>query len=225
MRSGLHFGRGHGFGIVVKLDADGQHDPSDIPDLIAPILADEADLVYGNRFPHIAYRMPFIRRLGNAAFRSLMRWLTSWDIKDSQPGIFAVNDSYLRVFSISGDYNYSQKILLDAYLKRLRFAQVPVSFMERRAGLSFVSLKYPFRVLPWILVTLAMVKPLKVFLPIAALFLAASCGLFGVEFTYWTLGQATKPVEHVNLVLGLLLFGLNTAYFGLLAELVVRRKD
>ena len=223
VRSGLLYGRDSGAGIVVKLDADGQHAPEDIPDLIAPLLADRADIVYGNRFP-LAYRMPFIRRVGNVAFRSLMRWLTTWDIGDSQPGIFAVNGSYLRVFFIPGDYNDTQQILLDAYYKGLRFDQSPVTFRERKTGSSFVSLRYPFRALPQILMVLVMVRPLKVFLPLAALFLAAAFALFGIEFALWLSGWASRPVEHVNLALGLAVFGLNTGYFGLLAELLVRRR-
>ena len=225
VRSGLRYGQDQGVGLVVKLDADGQHDPADIPDLIAPILADQADVVYGNRFLRMTYRMPFIRRVGNVVFRWLMRWLTSWEIKDSQPGILAVNNSYLKVFFLPGDYNYTQQILIDAYHKGMRFDQVPVRFKQREAGSSFVSLKYPFEVLPQILMTLVMVRPLRVFLPMAALFLAAALGVFGVEFTLWLLGRAAKPVEHVNLTLGLAIFGLNTGYFGLLAEIVVRRRS
>ena len=128
VRSGLLHGRSHGAGIVVKLDADGQHDPADIPALIRPILEDRADVVYGNRFPRLSYRMSFVRRVGNTVFRTLIRWLTHWDIKDSQPGMFAVNASYLKVSFIPGDYNYTQQVLLDSYLNGMRFEQVPVAF-------------------------------------------------------------------------------------------------
>ncbi len=223
VRSGLAHARDRGFDLVVKLDADGQHDPADIPELIAPILADEADLVFGDRFPRMAYRMPLARRWGNAVFRSLMRWLLSgWRIRDSQAGFFAANRAYLDRFFLPGDYNYTQQVLLDAYLRGLRFAQVPVAFNQRKSGDSFVSFKYPFKVLPQILLLLVMVRPLKVFMPLAGLFLAVALGLSGFELVLWLLGSSSKPVEHVNLVLGLTLFGINTGYFGLLAELLVR---
>lgn len=223
VRSGLLYGRQHGSGIAVKLDGDGQHDPADIPELIRPILEDRADVVYGNRFPRITYRMPFVRRVGNALFRSLMRWLTHWDVKDSQPGMFAVNDAYLKVSFIPGDYNYTQQVLLDAYLKGMRFEQTPIAFSRREAGESFVSLKYPFKVLPQILLLMVLVRPLKVFLPVAALFLVAAGVIFLVELGLWFAGYMARPVENTNLVLGLAMFGLNTGFFGLLAEIVVRR--
>ncbi len=221
VRSGLAYARDHGFDLVVKLDADGQHDPADIPELIAPVLEDQADLVFGDRFPRMTYRMPLMRRWGNASFRSLMRWLTGLQIRDSQPGMFAANRAYLGGFLLPGDYNYTQQVLLDAYLKGMRFAQVPVTFHARESGDSFISLQYPFRVLPQILLLLVMVRPLKVFLPLAGLFLAAALVLSVVELALWMLGSTSKPVEHVNLVLGLVLFGINTGYFGLLAELLV----
>lgn len=223
VRSGLVYGRERDFAIAVKLDADGQHDPADIAALIAPILADRADIVYGDRYPRMTYAMPLVRRMANAVFRSLMRWLTPWDIRDSQPGMFAVSDAYLKVFFISGDYNYTQQILIDSYHKGMRFEQVPITFRRRERGRSFISFRYPFKVLSQILMTLVSVKPLRVFMPLAGLFLAAAGGLFGIELVVWLLGEAERPVEHVNLVLGLSISGLNIACFGLLAELVVRR--
>ena len=98
--------------------------------------------------------MPFIRRIGNKLFTGLMKKLTNWDLKDSQPGIFAVNKNYLDIFRIPGDYNYTQQILLDAYHKQMRFAHVDVSFNLRESGDSFVSLKYPFKVIYQLLMVL-----------------------------------------------------------------------
>ena len=63
-----------------------------------------------------------------------MRWLTDWPLKDSQPGIFAVNKTFLKNFYLPGDYNYTQQILLDAYHRNLRFSHVFVSFNKRKEG-------------------------------------------------------------------------------------------
>ena len=225
VRTGLNYARTRGFAIALKLDGDGQHDPADIPELIRPILENRADVVYGNRFPQIDYSMPAYRRAGHAVFRGLMRWLTGWDIEDSQPGMFAVNASYLAVSFIPGDYNYTQQVLLDSYLKGMRFEQAPIAFRRRRSGQSFISLQYPFRVLSQILVLMVMVRPLKVFLPLAGFFLGAGVLIGAVELGMWATGNAERPVEHVNLVLGLGMFGLNTGFFGLLAEAIARRSS
>lgn len=223
VRTGLAAAREDGADIAVKFDADLQHDPKDVRAVIAPILADKADVVYGDRFERLEYRMPMIRRIGNAVFTRLMRWLTGWPVRDGQPGIFAVDAAYLRVFSLPGDYNYTQQLLIDAYHKGMRFAQAPVAFRARETGKSFVTLKYPFRVLAQILMVLVSLKPLRVFVPVGVFFLGVAVVVFSVQITDWLLGGAQKPVENVNLVLGCGLFGLQTLLFGLLAELIVRR--
>jgi hypothetical protein len=221
VRSGLEAAAAEGADVFLKIDADLQHNAEDIPIVIGPIIAGEADLVYGERFSKISYKMPMIRRLGNIAFRYLMRWLTKWPIQDSQPGIFAVSGAYLQVYDVPGDYNYTQQILLDAHLKGMRFAQVPVDFQPRHAGKSFVSLLYPLKVLPQIVIVMAMTKPMKIFGASGLLFLTLGGVVFVIQLSQWMLGAAEKPVTNVNLVLGSLLFGLQMLFFGLLAKLIV----
>jgi glycosyltransferase involved in cell wall biosynthesis len=223
IRTGLSAARDDGAWVAIKFDADLQHDPTDIRQLIAPIVDDEAEVVYGNRFDRIEYRMPFVRRTGNIVFTRLMKWLTGWPVKDSQPGIFAVSHAYLANFYLPGDYNYTQQILLDAYHKGMRFAHVSVAFRKREAGKSFVSFRYPFKVLPQILMVLVGVKPLRVFAPVGLLFLFLGAGLAGYEIVQYLAGNASKPVQHTNLVQGLSFFGLQTLFFGLIADLIVKQ--
>lgn len=222
IRSGLAAARADGADIVVKFDADLQHNPDNIWDLIQPILNDEADTVYGHRFNKIAYTMPIVRKVGNKVFTGLMRWLTKWPVYDSQPGILAVNSSYLKSFYLPGDYNYTQQILLDSYHKGMRFAHVDVEFRKRETGKSFISYKYPFKVLPQILQIIVGVKPLKFFAPIGLLFLTAALLVSGFEVLNFIFGSAAKPIEHVNFVLGTSGLGIQTLFFGLLADLIVK---
>ena len=190
--------------------------------LIEPICEDEADVVYGNRFDKISYTMPFVRKTGNKVFTSLMRWLTGWPLKDSQPGIFAVNDTFINNFYLPGDYNYTQQILLDACHRGLRFSHVSVSFDKRDTGKSFISLSYPLKVIPQIVQVIIGIKPLRVFGPIGGGFLALGIFIFLYEIILYLLGYTDKPVESVNLVLGSCLFGVQILSFGFLADLVVK---
>lgn len=222
VRSGLHAARAAGADIAVKFDADCQHDPDDIARMIEPLLKDECDLVYGDRFSGIQYRMPFVRRIGNIVFTRLMAWLTGWPLRDSQPGIFAVQRTYLERFYLPGDYNYTQQILLDAYHLGMRFQHVPVIFRKRTTGKSFVSLKYPFKVLPQLVMVLVGIRPMRVFGPIGLFFLSVATLVFAWEVTEWLRGLSSKPVVHVNALLGCMTLGLHTLFFGLVAELVVR---
>lgn len=222
VRTGLQFCRAQKADIAIKIDADLQHEPSDVLKIIEPIVEGTADIVYGNRFEKIDYKMPLIRRWGNAVFTGLIRWLTKWPVKDGQPGLFAVNHVYLSVCYLPGDYNYTQQILLDGYHKGMRFTTRPVHFHKREKGSSFVTLAYPLRVLPQLLLVLVSIRPMRIFLPVGISLLALSLTLFFSEIYLWMERYTTKPVMHVNLVGGLFMFGMQIILFGLLAEVVVR---
>lgn len=221
VRTGLEAARQFNADLAVKVDADGQHEPRDIIAMIMPILEDTADIVYGSRFERIDYKMPPVRRLGNIVFTALMRMLTGWPLRDSQPGIFAVDKGYFVDSYLPGNYNYTQQILLNAYHQGLRFTHVPVAFKKRESGKSFVSLRYPFKVLPQILMVLIGVRPLMVFGSIGSAFILLGGGIFTWQITSWLLGVGDKPVANPNLVLGLGLFGMQTLFFGFLAHLIV----
>lgn len=221
IRTALQTAFDDGADIAVKFDADLQHDPDDIPAIIAPICEDEADIVYGKRFNRIEYRMPFIRRMGNRVFTALMRMLTGWPLEDSQPGIFAVSRDYLRVSNLPGDYNYTQQVLLDAYYNGFRFKHVDVRFKKRETGKSFVSLSYPVKVGHQIVLMLISFKPMKIFGFLGGILLFAGAGVAGYEVSNWLRQISHKPVIHVNAVTVLLMSGFQLFFFGLLAELIV----
>ena len=224
VRTGLNIAKERGSEFVVKFDADLQHSVEDINQIIEPLIINYSDIVYGNRFKKISYKMPFIRRIGNKLFTGLMKKLTNWDLKDSQPGIFAVNKNYLDIFRIPGDYNYTQQILLDAYHKQMRFAHVDVSFNLRESGDSFVSLKYPFKVIYQLLMVLVGIKPMKVFglTGLSFLFLAIMISFF--QIYNFSLGLSTKPIENSNLVIVLIFLGVQLISFGILAQLIIEKK-
>lgn len=223
VRTGLAAARDDGAGIVVKFDADLQHDPRDIVAMVQPILDDEADIVYGNRFKGLEYRMPPVRKLGNRVFTWLMRRLTGWPVRDAQPGILALSASYLVQFRLPGDYNYTQQVLLDGYHKGMRFAHVPVRFRQRETGSSFVSLRYPVKVMSQIVMALIGLRPLRVFGTVGLLFLGVAAGVLAWDVIQWLRGSYAKPATHVNAILGFSFFGLQTAFFGMLAQLVINQ--
>jgi glycosyltransferase involved in cell wall biosynthesis len=50
MQTGYQYARDHGFQLAIQVDGDGQHDPEEIPALIAPVVSGEADMAVGTRF-------------------------------------------------------------------------------------------------------------------------------------------------------------------------------
>ncbi|MFN0058503.1 MAG: glycosyltransferase family 2 protein [Planctomycetota bacterium] len=212
-----------GAAVAVKFDADLQHDAADIARALKPVLEKKAHIVYGSRFAGtIHYRMPFVRRVGNRFFTWLMRRLTGWPITDAQTGLMVYSRTYMEGFNMPGNYNPPHQTLLDAYHRHLTYAEVPVSFRERTSGRSFVSFKYPFKVLPQMVRTVMLVCPLKVFVPLSLLFGGAGLLLATVEILLKLFG-ATFDVHDATIAV-LLSFGVQCLFFGLLADLVISKR-
>ncbi|MGK5075896.1 glycosyltransferase family 2 protein [Janthinobacterium sp. ZB1P44] len=121
-----------GMDIIVKIDGDGQMDPSRISDFIAPILAGEADYTKGNRFYDLesVRCMPKARLFGNAIL-SFMSKLSSgyWDIFDPTNGYTAIHCDvvrYLPLQKISRRYFFETDILFRLNTLRAVVVDIPM---------------------------------------------------------------------------------------------------
>ena len=114
--------------VVVCLDADGQHNPAYIPELVQPIMLDEADLVIGSSFLSIQRaQVPWIKSLGNRVFRTLIRWGTGLEVSDSQSGYRAYRVDKLDSLSlVESGMGISTEILIKAVKKGFRIEERPV---------------------------------------------------------------------------------------------------
>ncbi|MFC4726848.1 glycosyltransferase family 2 protein [Coralloluteibacterium thermophilus] len=126
-----------GCDIIVKMDGDGQMEPSLIPALIAPIAMGEADYTKGNRFYDLAQigRMPPLRIFGNAVL-SFMTKISSgyWDLFDPTNGYTAIHArlvSKLPMHKISRRYFFETDILFRLNTLRAVVVDVP---MDARYG-------------------------------------------------------------------------------------------
>lgn len=211
--------------VAVKLDADFQHDPEDVEKVILPLIQNRADICWGSRFAgQINYRMPLVRYVGNHFFTWVMNRMTLYTITDAQTGLFALSRKYLQVFELYGDYNPPQQILLDANLKRMRFIETPVVFHPRTTGESFISFRYPFYVFANIMRVLIYANPLKVFTKLGGLFILLSLGYFTLSRISLSHGWDTPllRLEHFSVVT--LLMGLQMIFYGLLADLILKKR-
>lgn len=111
--------------VVITIDADEQHDPADIPALLAPIQAGTADVVFANRFGQ-RNNIPFIRRVFNAIGNVVTLVATGRWVSDSQCGfkVFgpkAVAELDLRM---SG-FEFCTEIVRESVQHRWRIAEIP----------------------------------------------------------------------------------------------------
>jgi glycosyltransferase involved in cell wall biosynthesis len=118
--------------IVIKLDGDGQMDPTNIPALITPLIQGKADYVKGNRFRDFQslQQMPFIRRVGNLGLSFLTKAATGyWNIFDPTNGFFAIRAELLtqRPFErIDKRYFFETSMLANLYLLGAHVMDIPI---------------------------------------------------------------------------------------------------
>jgi len=108
-------GKGHALGIglstaamkgssvVVCLDGDGQHDPTDIPKIVKPIIEGKADMVIGSRFLNKESKdmIPAYRKIGQSILTSATNFGNSVKITDSQSGYRAFTREVVKGFAYS----------------------------------------------------------------------------------------------------------------------------
>jgi glycosyltransferase involved in cell wall biosynthesis len=83
LRAGLRWGLERGYGAVLTLDADGQHDPAEIPGFLARRAAAPSDLLIGSRDFN---QMPLARRAANTLGRWSFSWALGQRVEDNQSG-------------------------------------------------------------------------------------------------------------------------------------------
>lgn len=133
---------------VAYLDADLEYYPEDILRLVEPILMGRADYVLGSRFRGGVRGMRFYRRAGNLAFTLLLVMLTRRYMTDGQTGMRAFSRRAAASAEIIHDYNYAQVLTLDLLRKGFLLEEVAIRYCLREHGDSFISWRYPAKVLP-----------------------------------------------------------------------------
>ena len=143
VQTGFKYALDHGYETVIRLDGDGQHDPEQIPNLLAPLDRDEADVIVGSRFAAGAgeYRAPFARRAGIRWFAHLVSLLTRQKLTDTTSGFQAVNERAIRLFAADYPHDYPEvEAAVMLVRHRLRILEVPATMRGRETGRSSITL-------------------------------------------------------------------------------------
>lgn len=141
-----------GASIVVKIDGDGQMDPSHIDDLTYLITSKEADYVKGSRFYFVKElrNMPFVRLIGNSILSFYNKLISGyWDIMDPTNGYTAIHTDILRMLpleKISRDFFFESDMLfrLNTIRAVVKEIPVPVSYENNKSNLSVVRVLFTF---------------------------------------------------------------------------------
>ncbi|MCX5900181.1 MAG: glycosyltransferase family 2 protein, partial [Proteobacteria bacterium] len=133
--------------ITVFIDADGSHDPADIPKLIAPILKVEADHVSASRLIGGSSELhggfdEFFRLMGSSLITALINWRFKVKLSESQNGFRAIKTDVMKQLGLQENITTIEQEMIMRTLKRgFRMAEVPSHEHTRKMGYSKISVK------------------------------------------------------------------------------------
>lgn len=208
-----------GADVVVTLDADGQHDPSAMPELVAPIVAGTADLVVAARPLADPSQGSPLRRLGNRVGSGIARRLLNISLSDVTSGYRAFSREALVQVHVSAGYTYTLETLVQAAGKRLRMVEITAQARPRAVGESRMTksiVRYIARTGSQAFRTALHANPLRAFGGLAALF-----GGVAAVITAWFLSSYAAGGLHLPALLAAVMLAVVAAALlvcGLLAD-------
>jgi len=141
VQTGIIFAWDHGFDWVIRLDGDGQHDPSDVARFLEYVRTHDVDLLIGSRFMEKSgYQLSLLRRMAISFFNRLISLLTGFHITDATSGFQAYSRSAMeklrRLFP--DDYPEPETIIM-LYKWGLKVDEIPVVMKQRPEGASSIT--------------------------------------------------------------------------------------
>jgi glycosyltransferase involved in cell wall biosynthesis len=167
VQAGFLFALENGYDYVAQVDADGQHDPSELSKLISAMERSPVDMVCGSRFLTADYRYPapISRRTGIHIFAFLLSRMLGRPVSDPTSGFRLYNRRAIELFARDYPHDYPEvEAVLMLHHHRLRMCEVPVKMYLRGGGRSSIggsgkSFYYMVKVLLALLVGLARKRP------------------------------------------------------------------
>jgi len=168
VQSGFEYALENDYDYLVQVDADGQHEPRHVPDLMRAMQDDpDVDMVCGSRFlsQDFEYPAPVSRRTGIHIFAFLLSRIVGQRISDPTSGFRLYNRRAIAVFARDYPHDYPEvEAVLVLHHHRLRMREIPVRMYLREGGLSSItsgkSAYYMIKVMLAIFVGLFRARPL-----------------------------------------------------------------
>jgi glycosyltransferase involved in cell wall biosynthesis len=120
--------------IVVTLDADGQHLPSEMERLVKPILDGEVDVAHGSRVLGHADRNHFARELGIVFFNRLVSFITRTHVTDCSNGYRAVRTTVLPQLVLRQEQFHTSEFMIEAIKRGIPAKEIPITVEQRLHG-------------------------------------------------------------------------------------------
>lgn len=141
MQTGFKYALRNGYDVGVQCDADGQHPPHQIRDLVAHLDKSDADLVIGSRYvADTGYKPSCFRRIGKSLLSRIVDALIGGGITDTTSGFRAANRRVLALFARQYPEDYPEPETLVILAKAgLKAVEVPVQMLPRQGGVTSIN--------------------------------------------------------------------------------------
>jgi glycosyltransferase involved in cell wall biosynthesis len=167
VQTGFVYARERGYDFMVQVDADGQHNPEQIRDLVRVMEADrDVDMVCGSRFLDQDYKYPAAvsRRTGIHIFAFVLSRIVGQRVSDPTSGFRLYNWRAISLFARDYPHDYPEvEAVLMVHHHALTMREVPVRMFKRGGGSSSItsgkSVYYMVKVLLAIFIGLARARP------------------------------------------------------------------
>ena len=140
VQTGLKYAQKNNYDIAIQVDADGQHDPAFINEILQPLLSDRLDICVGSRFIlQEGFKSSFFRRLGIRFFAGLISLLTGEKLTDPTSGFRAIGPKLIGLFAHNYPVDFPEpESLVMARQFGARIGEVPVVMRKRQGGVSSI---------------------------------------------------------------------------------------
>ena len=140
VQTGYLYAYKNNYDVAIQIDADGQHDPKYINELVKCIEQGN-NLVIGSRFvAKTQYKQTFFRMLGINITSGIIKMLTGRKICDTTSGYRASDKEIIKLFANDYPYDYPEPITnMKMILKNKKIAEIPVEMRQRTQGKSSIS--------------------------------------------------------------------------------------
>jgi hypothetical protein len=134
LRTGYRLLAASGTTMVVTLDADGQHLPSEMDRLVEPVLSGEVAVAHGSRVLGEAESNHYARELGIVFFNRMVSLITRTRVSDCSNGYRAVRTDVLPQLVLRQEQFHTSEFLIEAIKRGIPAKEVPVTVAHRRHG-------------------------------------------------------------------------------------------
>jgi len=207
------------------MDADGTLAPLSFITMYQALREANADMVIGSRFDNRSSEMPFIRKLGNRFFATLLSFLSGEKVRDTASGIRLFRREILSQLSPLPDgLHFTPAMSSRAVHEKLKIVEVPIPYAERKGDSKLRITSDGIRFLKTIIGTVLMYNPFKVFLLVGLLFELMAAGLVSVPLYSFLSNEPIRFSDYIYRSIGAMYFftaGIQIILFGILARFIV----